>query len=274
MTSSVEQASSLYKEGRLAAAIDAATRAVKDSPSDLAARWLLAELLIVGGDLERADKQLDTLMSLDARAAVNVIPLRHLVRAETARREFFRSASLPDFLAEGPTKTMALRLESFVQLRAGDTARASELAEAAEDARAMLPGTIGDRPFSDLRDLDDVVAGVFEVLTHTGKYYWIPAERVELLEFTPPATPLDLVWRPVHMVVRDGFDAQVHMPAIYGVIEGTIDGGDDAAKLGRSTTWIGDPPAPVRGVGQRLFVLDGDHEIGVMELSTVTFKVG
>ena len=274
MTSSVEQASSLYKEGRLAAAIDAATRAVKDSPSDLAARWLLAELLIVGGDLERADKQLDTLMSLDARAAVNVIPLRHLVRAETARREFFRSASLPDFLAEGPTKTMALRLESFVQLRAGDTARASELAEAAEDARPMLPGTIGDRPFSDLRDLDDVVAGVFEVLTHTGKYYWIPAERVELLEFTPPATPLDLVWRPVHMVVRDGFDAQVHMPAIYGMIEGEIDGGDDAAKLGRSTTWIGDPPAPVRGVGQRLFVLDGDQEIGVMELSTVTFEVG
>lgn len=107
MTSPVEQASSLYKEGRLAAAIDAATRAVKDSPSDLAARWLLAELLIVGGDLERADKQLDTLMSLDARAAVTVIPLRHLVRAETARREFFRSASLPDFLAEGPTKTMA-----------------------------------------------------------------------------------------------------------------------------------------------------------------------
>ena len=108
MTSPVEQASSLYKEGRLAAAIDAATRAVKDSPSDLAARWLLAELLIVGGDLERADKQLDTLMSLDARAAVNVIPLRHLVRAETARREFFRSASLPEFLAEGPTKTLRI----------------------------------------------------------------------------------------------------------------------------------------------------------------------
>jgi len=270
MTSPVEQASSLYKEGRLAAAVEAATRAVRDAPSDLAARWLLAELLIVGGNLERADKQLDTLMSLDARAAVNVIPLRHLVRAETARREFFSSASLPDFLAEGPTKTMALRLESVVQMRAGDAARAGELAEAAEDARPMLRGTVGDRPFSDLRDLDDVVAGVFEVLTHTGKYYWIPAERVELLEFTPPATPLDLVWRPVHMVVRDGFDAHVHMPAIYG----TADGGDDASKLGRSTTWIGDPPAPVRGVGQRLFVLDGDQEIGMMELSTVAFTVG
>ena len=93
---------------------------------------------------------------------------------------------------------------------------------------------------------------------------------MELLEFTPPATPLDLVWRPVHMGGRDGFDAHVHMPAIYG----TADGGDDASKLGRSTTWIGDPPAPVRGVGQRLFVLDGDQEIGMMELSTVAFTVG
>ncbi len=268
MTLPTDQASDLYKQGHLAAAVEAATRAVKDSPSDLAARWLFAEMLIVSGAYERADKQLDTLMALEARAAVNVVPLRHLLRAETARREFFRSAGLPDFLDGVPTEVMRLRLESFVQLRAGDASRAGELSEAAEAARPPLAGRCGEQDFHDFRDLDDITAGVFEVLTHTGKYYWIPADRVELLEFTPPTAPLDLLWRPVHMIVRDGFDAQVHMPAIYG----TDEGADEAAKLGRSTTWLGDPPAPVRGIGQRLFVLDSAEEIGAMELTTVTFS--
>ena len=70
------------------------------------------------------------------------------------------------------------------------------------------------------------------------------------------------------MVVRDAFDAEVHIPAIYGVTTGA----DDASRLGRRTDWVGTEPAPVRGVGQRMFLLDGEREVGVMELSRVTFE--
>jgi type VI secretion system protein ImpE len=260
-------AGELYRAGHLAAAIDAATQAVKGAPADLAARWLLAELLIVSGEHDRADGQLDTIMSLEAGAAATVVPVRHLLRAETARRDFFAGAGLPEFLDDGPTAAMRLLLESSVQVRAGDTARAATCAEEAERLRPALAGRLGDQPFSDFRDLDDLTSGVFEVLTQTGKYYWIPAERVELLEFTKPERPLDLVWRRVRMVVREAFDAEVHMPAIYG----TLTGADDASRLGRRTDWVGESPAPVRGVGQKVFLVDGDREVGVMELETVSF---
>jgi type VI secretion system protein ImpE len=260
-------AGELYRSGHLGPAIEAASQAVKAAPSDLSARWLLAELLIVQGDHDRADSQLDTIMSLEPGAAATVVPVRHLLRAETARRDFFAAARVPDFLDDGPTPLMRLLLEAFVQLRAGDSHRAGELAMEAERTRPALAGRLGNESFADFRDLDDLASGVFEVLTKTGKYYWIPADRVELLEFTKPERPLDLVWRPVRMVVRDAFDAEVHMPAVYG----TLDGADDASRLGRCTDWIGEPPAPVRGVGQRVFLLDGDRETGVMELQTVTF---
>lgn len=260
-------AGELYRSGNLGPAIEAAAQVVKAAPSDLSARWLLAELLIVQGEHDRADLQLDTIMSLEPGAAATVVPIRHLLRADTARRDFFRAASVPEFLDEGPTTSMRLLLEAFVQLRAGDSGRAGELAAEAERLRPALAGRNGDSPFADFRDLDDLMSGVFEVLTKTGKYYWIPAERVEVLEFSKPERPLDLVWRQVRMVVRDAFDAEVHMPAVYG----TLDGADDASRLGRRTDWVGESPAPVRGVGQRVFLLDGEREAGVMELETVTF---
>lgn len=260
-------AGDLFRAGQLSAAIDTAAAAVKAAPSDLSARWLLAELLMVRGDHDRADNQLDTIMSLEPGAAASVVPVRHLLRAATARQDFFDAATLPAFLDDGPTPVMRLLLEAFVLLRAGDLAKAGTLAAEAERLRPAMPGRHGDEAFADFRDLDDLTTGVFEVLTKTGKYYWIPAERVEEMEFSKPERPLDLLWRPVRMVVRDAFDAEVHMPAIYGL----KDGADDSARLGRRTDWLGDPPAPARGVGQRVFALDGDRELGIMELAHVRF---
>jgi len=260
-------AGELFRAGDLSAAIEAATAAVKAAPSDLAARWLLAELLIIRGDHDRADGQLDTIMSLEAGAAATVVPVRHLLRAATARRDFFASAQVPAFLEDGPTPVIRLLLEAFVHLRAGDAARAGAAAAEAERLRPALAGRHGEETFSDFRDLDDLTTGVFEVLTKTGKYYWIPAERVERLEFAKPERPLDLLWRPVRMAVRDAFDADVHMPAVYGL----LDGADDAALLGRRTDWAGEDPGPVRGIGQRTFLLDGEREAGIMELSTLQF---
>lgn len=261
-------AGELYKAGRLADAIAAAAQAVKAAPSDFGKRWLLSELLIVGGEFDRADSQLDTIMSLDAAAAPTVLPVRHLLRADTSRRDFFSGAGVPEFLDGGPTAAMRLLIESLVELRAGDAARAGELAAEAERVRPAVRGTAGTEPFADFRDLDDLLAGVFEVLTRTGKYYWIPTERVELLEFKAPERSLDLCWRPARMVVRDAFDAEVHIPAVYG----TTTGADDASRLGRRTDWVGGEPAPIRGVGQRVYLLDGEREAGIMELARVTFE--
>ena len=95
--------------------------------------------------------------------------------------------------------------------------------------------------------------------------------RVELIEFTPPERPLDLLWRPARMVVRDAFDAQVHLPAVYG--GGALRGEDDASRLGRRTDWIGADGEAVVGVGRRLFVVDGEESIDMMSIESLEFTL-
>jgi type VI secretion system protein ImpE len=170
-------------------------------------------------------------------------------------------------LIDGADDAIRARLEAFVLLRAGDRAGAGRIVEQAEKDRPALVGQMGDRSFTDFRDLDDITAGVFEVLTHTGKYYWIPMNRVDSIEFVPAERPLDLVWRQAHMVVRDAFEADVHLPAVYGTLQGV----DDASRLGRRTDWMGEDGEAVVGVGRRLFVLDGEDTIDMMDLKSLRF---
>ena len=120
--------------------------------------------------------------------------------------------------------------------------------------RPRAPGKQSDTAFDDLRDADDLLAGSFEVLTTTGKYFWIPTERVQTLEFHPPKRPRDLLWRRASMSVADGPDGEVYLPAIYAADDAMT----DALRLGRETDWREAEGGPVRGVGQRLFIVGED----------------
>ena len=69
------------------------------------------------------------------------------------------------------------------------------------------------------------------------------------------------------MCTRDGTDGEVFIPAIYA-ITGQEPG--DGVRLGHSTDWQGGETAPVRGVGQRMFLAD-DEDLTIMELNELTF---
>jgi type VI secretion system protein ImpE len=256
--------------GELAEAVAAATAAVKAAPKDLEHRWLLGELLVLSGEIDRADAQFDTIMTLEPKAAVACTPVRQLLRAEMARRQFFDEGRVPELL-DGAGERIRERLEAFVLLRAGDRSAAGAIVERAEISRPAIGGTLTvdgtERSFTDLRDLDDVTAEVFEVLTQTGKYYWIEMSRVDFVEFTAPQRPLDLIWRPARMVVREAFDANVHLPAVYG----TLQGADAASRLGRRTEWVGEEGEAVVGIGQRTFVIDGEDAVGMLAIGRIAF---
>ncbi len=261
------QAGSLFREGRLADAVAAANAQVRAAPADLGARLLLAELLVFAGNLERADVILDACGDLDPSVAVVVAEFRQLVRGEMARRQVFRDGRVPEFLGD-PTATQRAALAAILALRNGDAAEAGRQAALGEAERAHPSGMAAD-PFDDLRDADDVVAGSFEVITTTGKYFWIPAERVTLLEFHPPRRPRDLYWRRATMEVAGGPDGEVYLPAIYA---GEPDATDEY-RLGRATDWrqSGDA-APVRGVGA-VTLLVGEEAATLMELTSLTFTI-
>ena len=203
-----QTAADFLKEGKLTEAVAAAQALVRKAPSDLNARILLAELLVLSGNLERADVLLDAASTIDPTTGIVVAEFRQLIRADMARRQLFRDGRVPELLSD-PTEVQRLQLAALVALRANDPAEAAKNAAAAEAARPRTPGFHNDKPFDDLRDADDLLAGNFEVLTTTGKYFWIPTERVTSAEFHPPKRPRDLIWRRVSMSVSEGPDGDV-----------------------------------------------------------------
>ncbi len=260
-------AKELYEAGRLDEAIAAVAAEVKQSPTNTAARNFLCELLCFAGQWERADKQAEAISLDDPRAAMAVTLLRHLIRAETARHDFYERGRVPDFL-EAPSPRLRLHLEASVAWREGNGAEAARLLAQAEELRPALRGTCNGKPFEDLRDLNDMTASFFEVLTGTGKYYWIPFESVETMEFQPPKQLHDLLWRACHLSVRGGPEGLVYLPALYA---GSSADADQRIRLGRMTDWRGGEGSPVHGVGQRIFLLD-DTDLGILEIHQLAFE--
>jgi type VI secretion system protein ImpE len=265
MSTTDQTAANLFRAGKLKDAIAAAQAALRKAPTDLSARVLLAELLAFSGNLERADVILDAASTIDPSSALVVAEFRQLVRADMARRQLFRDGRVPEFLGE-PTETQRLQLAALVALRAGDMAEAAREAAGAEAVRPHTPGMHKGTAFDDLRDVDDLLAGSVEVLTTTGKYYWIPTERLISVELHAPKRPRDLLWRRASMSVDQGPDGDVYIPVVYA--------GDDTMselqRLGRETDWQQADGGPVRGLGQRVFLL-GEEDVAIMDLGTLTF---
>ena len=254
----------LFKAGSLQESIAAATEEVKRHPTDTSRRGFLCELLCFAGDFQRADVLLDALSNQDPQAALGVSLFRQVLRAEQARQDFYKQGRVPEFL-DLPEPHLKLHLEASILLREGKPKEAAALLEQAEELRPSVSGTCDGAAFDDFRDIDDMTAGFFEVLTSTGKYYWIPAERIDLIEFRAAERPRDLLWRRAHAVVRGGPDGEVFFPALYG---GTCAESDNLLRLGRMTDWRGGEPKC--GIGQRMFVV-GEDDRTIMELKELTF---
>lgn len=258
----------LYQSGQLQEAVDSALAEVKSKPAALPPRRFLCELLCFVGDLEKVDGQLDVMSQLDTRAAMEISLFRQLLRGEQARRQCFADGRVPEFLHE-PGEELRLRIQSLIALRDGDVEAAERLLQQAEELRPAVTGQCDGEPFSVLRDLDDVTSSFFEVLTSTGKYYWVPMASVELVEFRAPSRARDVLWRSAHMIVRDGPDGEVYLPALYTNSHASA---DDNIRLGRLTDWsaAGGGAGPVRGSGQRMFLV-GDAERSIMEIQKIEF---
>ena len=264
------EAGRLFREGKLADALAAANATVRKATTDIGARILLAELLVFSGNLDRADTILDACSDLDPSIAIVVAEFRQLIRGEIARRQVFGEGRVPEFLGE-PTLAQRSALAALVALREGAMAEAGRLAAQTEADRVHPTGTAPGGAFDDLRDGDDLLAPSFEVITTTGKYFWIPAERVAFLEFHPPKRPRDLYWRRATMQVADGPDGDVYLPAIYAAAA-TAPALTEALRLGRETDWVQiSEDAPTRGVGATTLLI-GEDAATLLELTTLTFN--
>jgi type VI secretion system protein ImpE len=258
--------SELFAAGDLTAAVAVLTDQVKRHPTDQDSRGLLAELLCLAGDLERADKQLEVLSNQDPEAAPALAMLRQVIRAELTRSEFYKEGRLPEFLGV-PTPLLKKHLEASILLREGNGGEAAQLLAEAEEERRHPAGVCNGTPFDDFRDIDDLSSCYLEVLTTTGKYFWVLIESVGSIEFRRPKRPRDLLWRRALLNVHKGPEGEVFIPAIYADPKGL---GTDQSRLGRLTDWVRHNGSPVLGTGQRTYLV-GETAIPVMEMENVIF---
>src|SRR5205085_1286696 len=157
---------------------------------------------------------LDAIAQLDPKTTVAVALFRQLVQAEQCRQQFYTEGRLPEFL-DNPPPELQLRLEASIRLRKGLLEEAAQLLNEAENQRPRVPGLCDGHAFDDLRDMDDLTASFFEVLTTGGNSYWIPIGRVRRVEFLPPEHLRDVLWRRAHLVVRSGPEREVFLPTLY-----------------------------------------------------------
>lgn len=253
----------LFEAGKLAEALDAALLEVKKAPADTGKRVHLAYLALFQGDLDRADNQLDVVAKQAPERAVGIALLRQLIRGEIARQQFYSDGRSPTFLAD-EDPVIQRHLEAAVTLRDGDADAATALLDASNDFASGLSGTCNEKAFTGLRDLDDLLGPVLEVITPNGKYYWVNMQSIESLEFHPPERLPDLFWRRVSATIHDGPQGDIYIPTLYA---GSHEEEDEAVRLGRMTDWTASPP--IRGVGQREFLI-GEEVVPVMELKRLS----
>lgn len=250
-------ANDMLKTGDIEGARVALLDAVRADPADARARLSLADLLIVAGDLDKADTHLDAARNLDPGWAVQASLTRQLVRAALWRRETFEAGRPPELVS---ARTLAVdhALAALIAEREGAPGSPDD-----DPALTELVGTVDGRPFTGWRDADDRTAGVLEVFTSTGNYVWVPFEHVRQLGFRPVERPRDIVWRPIDLEVAGGPSGLVYTPTLY---HARVDEMTDAHRLGRATDWV--EGARVRGLGLRQWLL-GDEGLSPGEFTTV-----
>jgi len=257
----------LLSAGQLQESVAAATQKVRENPFDVDARSLLVECLILADEFDRADKQLDTIAYQHPEMVTGVSLLRQLIRGEMARQEFFLQGRVPEFV-DLPDESIQEMIRASIFLRSGEMASAFEVYEKVEEGRAPTKGSCNGESFDDFRDLDDQLGQIIEVLTSTGKYFWIPVSMIKKIEFRPIERPIDMKWRRAYVeTTKENLDGEVYIPGIYVAAENK----EDDVKLGRTTDWLGSETEPFRGVGQKMFLV-GEDSINLMDVQEIEFE--
>jgi type VI secretion system protein ImpE len=260
-------AEGLLDEGRLAEAIASVEERVatrRDNPAD---RALLFELLGFAGELDRAEQQLEAIERLDPRpeARLGVRAYRGVIEAERARARLFDQGQFPQFFSE-PTPAVGLHLEALGLWRAGRTAAARAVLDRASSLWRGRPGRAGGAAVDLVRDADDLLAPVLEVVTTEG-YYWVPWEHVQFLLIPPPQYLRDLLWTPARLATDHGMLGEVYLPNLYF---GSHRHPDEAVRLGRVTIWDDVGSGVIRGAGQKM-VFAGDQPRTLLEIGEIQF---
>jgi len=249
------------RDGRLDDALAALQADIRKRPQDKALRVFLFQLLAVNGAWERALRQLDVLVEMDAQYALLAQTYRPLIACEVFRDELFRGLRSPSSLGE-PLPWFGSLIEATRLGAAGEHAAAQALRDQAFEQADAVPGRLDGKPFAWIADADARLGPVLEVVLQ-GRYFWVPFARIRKIDLEPAEDLRDFVWLPARFTWSNGGEAVGFIPTRY---PGSEDG-EAAIRLARTTEWhevggIG------LGCGQRMLATDSD-DAGLLEIREI-----
>ena len=251
-------AGDLYKAGRLREAIDAQVQEVKSNPGDQARRLFLFELLAFAGRatgrIARSRRSPTTTRTRTWRSSTtgsSWTPRRRVDDSSPRAWPLTSSASPPNTSGSGSRRSTG----------SGNIGaeEASETLSRAAEATPTIRGRLNDVPFESLRDADDLLSGVLEVMLK-GRYYWVGLDQVTSLTMEPPRFARDLLFIPARLSLQD-VAGDVFLPALY---PNSFAHPDDQVKLGRMTDWHSIEGGPTLGLGLHTYLRD-DEDITLLQ---------
>ncbi len=255
--------SQLIDSAELSEAITVAGAAVKTSPRSVSTRLALVDLLIVAGAYERAETHARLAADAAPDLAVGLGVLRQHLRGMFTREAWASDGALPDFPG-GPSECDGLAIKLNLAIRAGDAAECENALAALEAARDHRPAIWNGEPVEDLRDLNDALPHALEVISSGGNYLWVDFERISAIRFKQRESIRDLAFRRASLLLADGAEAEILVPAVYL-------GSEDAShRLAHKTEWNDGPGGTVLGTGQRGYLVN-DEMKGIHDAEEIRF---
>lgn len=259
----MKQLNSLISSGQLQQAMEHALLVLRDDPLNAQMRAVYVELLCIAGELEKADAQLDMIVRQHPDFLLGAVNVRQLIRAETARRDFYQGGMTATLFGE-PAPMFSALLKLRLAMHEQDSGAAALAAEEMEQLRPQVAMEHQDQLHADIRDLDDSLGGYLELFGTDGKYYLAGFEQIASLKLHPPKSLLDIIWRRVDISIVDGPQGEAFLPLIY-VANTTDTDADPAIRLGRVTDWHEHAARLITGSGQKMVLL-GEQAVALGDL--------
>ena len=263
---STAQALDLLKQSDPEGALKALQTDIRANPADAKKRIFLFQLLCVLGSWERALNQLTAIGEMDALALPMVQTYREAIKCEMLRAEVFAGTKVPMLFGQPDTWT-ALLIESMLREGKGEKAQAKQLRDQSFDLAPACKGTADGQPFEWIADADMRLGPVLEAVI-SGKYYWIPFDRLTTIQIEAPADLRDQVWMPANFMFSNGGESVGLIPTRY---IGSAESGDGALALSRKTEWLESVEGFYTGLGQRLFSTD-QGDLPLMDIRRIDIE--
>lgn len=233
---------------------------VRRNPAEPRSRIFLSQLLMVIGDWDRALTQLNVISEMDASAIPMTRAYAAAIQCEQLRASILKGERSPLIFGD-PQPWLALMVQSLSALAAGRNVQADEIRAEAFEAAPATAGTLNGTAFEWIADADSRLGPVLEVLLN-GAYYWVPFQRIAVIELEEPADLRDLVWLPATFTWANGGQAAGFVPTRY---PGTESAADPVLRLARKTEWNSIGSEAYAGLGQRVLVTSAD-EVPLLEV--------